>query len=148
MNPTQAQTVATHPILLYDGVCGLCNRAVQFILKRDRLNIFRFASLQSNFAATVLKKHSLNPDILDTVYLVLHAGDPTESLLARSDAALAVMLLLGGFWRVLASVGGVLPKFFRDFLYNLVARNRYRVFGKYDACPLPTPEQRAKFLDH
>jgi predicted DCC family thiol-disulfide oxidoreductase YuxK len=148
MDPTQRQSADTHPILLYDGICGLCNRAVQFVLKRDRHDVFHFASLQSNVAATILRHHSLNPESLDTVYLVLHPGDPTESLLSRSDAALAVMLLLGGFWQALASAGAIFPKFARDFLYNLIARNRYRVFGKYDACPLPTPEQRAKFLDH
>jgi predicted DCC family thiol-disulfide oxidoreductase YuxK len=148
MNLFQVQTADTHPVLLYDGVCGLCNRAVQFILKHDRRDTFRFASLQSKVAASILQKRGMNPGNLDTVYLVLHPGDPTESLLSRSDAALAVMLLLGGVWRTLAAVGGVLPKFFRDLLYNLVARNRYRIFGKYDTCPLPTPEQRAKFLDH
>ncbi|HEX4485222.1 MAG TPA: DCC1-like thiol-disulfide oxidoreductase family protein [Terriglobales bacterium] len=147
MDSTQSQTAATHPVLLYDGVCGLCNRGVQFILKRDRHDVFRFASLQSEFAARVLSKHGINPETLDTVYLVLHQGDPTERLLSRSDAGLAVMLLLGGIWRAMASVGSILPRFFRDFLYNLIARNRYRIFGKYDTCPLPTSEQRAKFLD-
>jgi predicted DCC family thiol-disulfide oxidoreductase YuxK len=138
---------SNHPILLYDGVCGLCNRAVQFVLKRDRHDTFHFASLQSEFAAAVLRKHGITPDALDTVYLVLHRGDPTEQLLARSDAGLAVMLLLGGLWRWLALVGGIFPTSLLDFLYNLVARNRYRIFGKYDTCPLPPPEQRAKFLD-
>jgi predicted DCC family thiol-disulfide oxidoreductase YuxK len=84
---------------------------------------------------------------LDTVYLVLHYADPTQRLLARSEAALAVMLLLGGFWRALAIIGGVLPKPLLDFLYNSVARNRYRIFRKYDTCPIPSPEQRGKFLD-
>jgi predicted DCC family thiol-disulfide oxidoreductase YuxK len=135
------------PILLYDGVCGLCNRGVQFILKHDHRDVFRFASLQSDFSADVLRKHGINPDTLDTVYLVLHQGDPAERLLARSDAGLAVLLLLGGVLRALALAGGTLPTFFLDFLYNIVARNRYRIFGKYDTCPLPTPEQRAKFLD-
>jgi predicted DCC family thiol-disulfide oxidoreductase YuxK len=136
-----------HPIVLYDGVCGLCNRAVQFILKRDPREAFRFASLQSDFAAKILQKHGISSDALDTVYLVLHYGDPTERLLARSNAGLAVMVLLGGAWRLLALVGGVFPKLFLDFLYNLIARNRYRIFGKYESCPLPTADQRAKFLD-
>ena len=136
-----------HPILLYDGVCGLCQGAVQFILKRDRGDLFRFASLQSDFAAGLLQRHGLTREGLDTVYLVLHYGDPSERLLSRSQAGLAVMLLLGGVWRLLASVGGVFPRFLLDFLYSLVARHRYRIFGRYPSCPLPTPERRAKFLD-
>jgi predicted DCC family thiol-disulfide oxidoreductase YuxK len=147
MEPTQNQDAEAHPVLLYDGVCGLCDRAVQFILKRDHRDAFRFASLQSEYAASILQKQGINSDALDTVYLILHHGDPTERLLSRSDAGLAVMILLGGIWRVMASVAGIFPEFLRNYLYNLVARNRYRMFGKYDTCPLPTPEQRSKFLD-
>ena len=136
-----------HPILLYDGVCGLCNRAVQFVLKRDRRDVFRFASLQTNFATNVLRRHKLTPESLDTMYLILDHGEPTERLLSRSGAALEVARRLGGIWRVL-TIAAIFPKFFRNFIYNRIARNRYRIFGKYDACPIPTPEQRIKFLDH
>ena len=144
---SEAPEDRNHSILLYDGVCGLCHRTVQFILKRDRGDSFRFASLQSDFAARLLQKHGLTRESLDTVYLVLHYGDPSERLLSRSQAGLAVMLLLGGGWRRLALAGGVFPRFLLDFLYRGIARHRYRIFGKYPSCPLPTAERRAKFLD-
>ncbi|HKP47623.1 MAG TPA: thiol-disulfide oxidoreductase DCC family protein [Pyrinomonadaceae bacterium] len=136
----------THPILLYDGVCGLCNRLVQFIIKRDRNGHFRFASLQSEIASAVLKKHGRDPHDLDTVYVIVDYSQPSERLLARSDAILFVLKKIGGFWR-LAMAGRVLPRPLRDLIYNLVARNRYRVFGRYESCMLPDPQHRAKFLD-
>jgi predicted DCC family thiol-disulfide oxidoreductase YuxK len=132
--------------VLYDGVCGLCNRLNQFILKRDAHDRFRFASLQSSLAATVLQRHGADPRDLDTVYIVLDYGQPTERLLARSDAILYVLSQLDGIWK-LARVGRALPKMLRDGLYQVVARNRYRVFGKYESCLLPDPQYRHKFLD-
>jgi predicted DCC family thiol-disulfide oxidoreductase YuxK len=135
-----------NPILLYDGVCGLCNRFVRFILKRDHDDRFRFAALQSNFARTILERYGLNPDVLDTVYLVFDYAQPNERLLARNEAATAVLRELGGFWRFWAGVLDVLPQRFRNWRYALVARNRYRFFGKYEACPLPQEKDRHKFL--
>jgi len=88
------------PILLYDGVCGLCNRFVQFILRHDRRDQFRFAALQSNFARAILHRHGLSPDALDTVYLVFDYGQASERLLSRNDAATAVLKALGGVWRL------------------------------------------------
>jgi len=136
-----------NPILLYDGVCGLCNRFVRFVLKRDAADRFRFASLQSEFAAAILRRHGIDPQQLDTVYLVLDYGAAGERLLARNDAATAVLERLGGFWRLAAGLLRLLPRRIRDWRYDLVARYRYRVFGKYDACPLPKPRDRHKFLD-
>ena len=138
---------AKHPVLLYDGVCGLCNRFVRFVLKRDRRDRFRFAALQSSFARVVLERHGLNPDVLDTVYLVLDYGQSSERLLSRNDAATAALEGLGGFWRFWARFLGLLPKSFRDWRYNVIARNRYRFFGKHESCPLPDPKDRHKFLD-
>lgn len=132
--------------MLYDGVCGLCNRLVQFILKRDRNDRFLFASLQSEFAATLLKRHGADPHDLDTFYVVIDHGQPGERVLMRSDAILHVVKTLGGIW-TLAGAGRILPKVLRDAMYRLVARNRYRVFGKHESCMLPSPEHRAKFLD-
>jgi predicted DCC family thiol-disulfide oxidoreductase YuxK len=134
-------------IILYDGVCGLCNRFVQFVLKRDRKDRFRFAALQSNFARAVLERHGLNPDGLDTVYLVLDCGQPSERLLSRNNAATAVLKELGGFWKFWAPWLDLLPKKFGDWRYALVARNRYRFFGKHETCPLPSKKDRHKFLD-
>jgi predicted DCC family thiol-disulfide oxidoreductase YuxK len=137
----------TNPILLYDGVCGLCNRAVQFVLKRDRRDRFRFASLQSEFAAGILRRHGIQPENLDTVYLVTDHGQAGERLSARSDAAISLLRELGGIWAAVALPLRILPVWFRDWGYNLVARHRYRIFGKYDACPVPNPKDRHKFLD-
>jgi predicted DCC family thiol-disulfide oxidoreductase YuxK len=136
-----------HPVLLYDGVCGLCNRLVQFILRRDRDGVFRFASLQSPFAARILARHRADARDLDTVYAVLNCDQPGESLLARSDVVRFVLTRLGGKWRAAGSAFGLLPRALRDFSYNLIARRRYRVFGRSDTCILPAPESRDRFLD-
>ena len=136
----------TNPIVLYDGVCGLCNRLTQFLLKRDRHDRLRFASLQSEFAAAILKRHGKDTHDLDTVYVVKDYEEPNERLLARSDAILCLGQQLGGIWS-LAGLGKVLPRFLRDWVYNLVARNRYRVLGKYESCMMPEPKHRRKFLD-
>lgn len=133
-------------IILYDGVCGLCNRFVRFVLKRDKHDRFRFASLQSGFAAVILQRHGINPQVLDTAYLVRSYNTPQEYLLARNDAIVAVFTELGGVWKIWAWMLQLLSKSFHDWQYNLVARNRYRIFGKYDACPLPDPKDRHKFL--
>ena len=132
--------------MLYDGVCGLCNHLVQFLLKRDKNDRFRFASLQSEFAQTLMMKHGVDPHDLDTVYAVKDHGRSNETLLARSDAILFMLQQLGGVWK-LTAVGRVLPKAFRDAVYKIVARNRYRVFGKHESCMLPEPKHRSKFLD-
>ena len=136
----------SNPIVLYDGVCGLCNRLNQFILKRDTHDRFRFASLQSDLAGSLLRRHGADSKDLDTVYVVLDYNQPGERLLARSDAILHVVTQLDGIWK-LAGVGRVLPKFVRDGLYKMVARNRYRVFGKHESCMLPDPKHRHKFLE-
>jgi len=139
-------TTNSNPIVLYDGVCGLCNHLVQFLLKRDKRDRFRFASLQSEFAQAVMIRHGVDPHDLDTVYVIKDHNQPTETLLARSDAILYMLKQLGGIWSV-AGVGRVLPRTLRDAIYKIVARNRYRVFGKHESCMLPAPEHRAKFLD-
>jgi predicted DCC family thiol-disulfide oxidoreductase YuxK len=136
----------SNPIVLYDGVCGLCNRLVQFLLKRDHHDRLRFASLQSEFAATLLKRLGADPHDLDTVYVVIDYGQPGERILARSDAILFLLSQLGGIWK-LAGMGRVLPRVLRDAVYKVVAGNRYRIFGKYESCMLPEPQHRAKFLD-
>jgi len=135
-----------NPIILYDGVCGLCNRLVQFLLKRDRRDRLRFASLQSEFAATVLKRHGLDPTDLNTVYLIANHGKTNEQVLARSDAIIKALDSLGGIWRI-APLGKVLPRPLRDMFYKAVAANRYRVFGKSDSCMMPEPRHRQKFIE-
>jgi predicted DCC family thiol-disulfide oxidoreductase YuxK len=137
----------THPVLLYDGVCALCNWWVGFLLKHDRHDVFRFASLQSPLAAQVLWRHGASAQTLDTVYVVLDFEQPSEVLLAHSQAAIEVLRQLGPMGRCTATALSFLPSSIRDALYNFVARNRYRSFGRYDSCPLPDPKFRSKFLD-
>ena len=141
-----------HPIILYDGVCGLCNRLNQFVLRRDREGIFRFASLQSPLAARILAHHGANPQGLDTLYVVLNhdlakEAQPEERLLPRSDAVIFVLNRLGGIWKVLGFLVRLLPPFLRDWGYRVVARHRYRVFGRFETCMLPSAPDRSKFID-
>jgi predicted DCC family thiol-disulfide oxidoreductase YuxK len=131
-----------NPILLYDGLCGLCNRLVQFVLKRDASGVFRFAALQSNYAAEILQVHHLDAQDLNTVYVV-----NGEQLFTRSDAAIFVLRRLGGFWKVTGAALRIFPKVLRDWGYKLVAGNRYRIFGKYETCPLPQKKYENRFLD-
>ena len=138
---------AANPIILYDGVCGFCNRMVQFILKRDSHDHFRFATLQSEFASRLLHRHGLSAERLESVYLVLDPDRPTERVQVSSTASISIGRELGIFWRTMANVLAIFPKGLRDWGYNLFARYRYRIFGKYETCPLPKPGDRHKFLD-
>jgi predicted DCC family thiol-disulfide oxidoreductase YuxK len=134
------------PVLLYDGVCGLCNGLVRFVLARDRARRFRFAPLQGEAAREMLRKWGRTPDALDTFYLVRDPGTANESVSSRGRAALLLFEEIGGAWRALARLLGVLPSSFLDFLYDAIARRRYRWFGKYDSCPLPPAKDRDRFL--
>lgn len=128
-------------VVLFDGVCNLCNASVQFILKRDVAGAFRFAALQSEAGRRLLEGHGLPADALSTVVVVADGRAYTHS-----GAALRIARGLGGAWPALGALG-VVPRFARDAAYRLVARNRYRWFGRRDECMLPTPELRARFLD-
>jgi predicted DCC family thiol-disulfide oxidoreductase YuxK len=146
----------SHPVLLYDGVCGLCNRMVQLILRRDRDGVFRFASLQSALAQRVLAGYGVDAVDLDSVYVVTNynpqkrsegGADHNEVLLARSDALMFVGCKLGGMWRILAWLLRIAPRALREWGYRAVARRRYRLFGRYEACPAPSEATRARFLE-
>jgi predicted DCC family thiol-disulfide oxidoreductase YuxK len=136
-----------HPILLYDGVCELCNRFVQFILRRDREGVFRFAWLQGARAERILQRHGISSGELDTVYVVVNCDLPGERLLARSDAVMFVLKELGGRWRVAEFFLRLLPRFLRNAAYNAVARRRYRLFGRSEICRVPSDQDRSRFLD-
>jgi predicted DCC family thiol-disulfide oxidoreductase YuxK len=133
------------PIVLYDGVCGLCNRLTRFLLKHDHNDRLRFAPLQSDFASSILRKHNVSASDLDSVYVVTDLGQPNEQVLARSDAILHLFSEIGGVWRA-GELAKIIPRVVRDWVYNLVGRNRYRVFGKYDVCPVPDERDKEKFL--
>ena len=137
----------SNPTVLYDGVCGLCNRLVQFVLKNDRNDVFRFASLQSKLAEQILVRHRLRSESLETVYVVLDYGLAEERVLSRLQAVVYVLQQLGGPLAYVSAILRVLPAPVQNFLYGLVARNRYRVFGRYETCPLPDSDTRSKFLD-
>ena len=134
-------------LLLYDGVCGLCNRGVQVVLRHDAKKTFRFASLQSEFAIGVLRRHGVKVADLDTVYVVVNGGGADESLLARSDAVLFVLREIGGLWRAGAWFLKWVLRRVRDWGYDWIARHRYRIFGRYETCPVPGEGERARFLD-
>ena len=129
-----------HPILLFDGVCNLCEGTVQWIIERDPQGRFRFASLQSAAGESILEEHQ-EPNDLDTVILV-HEG----KLYRKSDAALKVLRLLGGVYSDLYAFW-IVPRFIRHRVYDWVAARRYRFFGKKDSCMMPSPELRARFLE-
>lgn len=133
-------------VLFYDGVCGLCNRSVRFILKRDRADRFRFASLQSAFAREALGRRGLDPGKLDTMYLVEGLGESSERVSSRARAGLRAIELLGGVWKA-AKLLRVLPHPLLDFFYRIVARARYRLFGKHQSCPIPPAGARHKFIE-
>jgi predicted DCC family thiol-disulfide oxidoreductase YuxK len=134
-----------HPVLLYDGVCGFCNRLVQFALRHDHEKVFRFASLQSSFGSRVLTQYGVDASALTTVY-VLASGHEGQLLLQRSEAILFLMGRFGGIWSMLAQMARLLPLGIRDWAYNLIARHRYGIFGRYDSCPLPSAADRERFL--
>lgn len=126
-----------HPVVLFDGYCRLCHASVRFLRRYDHKRLFRFATLNSKFA------RSLDlPEVDGNSVLLFYQG----KLQHRSTAVLDILRLLGGRWRILA-LFRFLPLFLRDGVYNMVARIRYRVFGKYENCPLPTPEEATLFLD-
>lgn len=127
-------------IVLFDGVCNLCNGAINFLIDHDKDNKLLFASLQSDFGQGVLKDYGMNTSDFDT-FVFLKDG----KMFTRSQGALEVMNVLGGVWSSLYMFRFV-PSFLRDGVYKIVAKNRYRLFGQRDACRMPTPELKAKFL--
>lgn len=133
-----------NPVIFYDGVCGFCNRSVRIILAHDRDGVFRFAPLQSSFGQALTKRH---PQLLGVDSIVLlETQNGIERVSIKSDAVLRVAALLGGGWRVFL-LARLIPVRFRNLFYDLFARNRYRLFGKYEVCPLPSQEVRERFLD-
>ncbi len=129
-----------HPIVLFDGVCNLCNGFVQFIIERDKQAKFRFASLQSESAQQLLKHQTNYLKSLETVVLI-----DKGVVYTHSDVPLQMAQLLGGWWNFLL-IGKVIPKKMRDQIYKFIAKNRYHWFGKQSACWIPTPELKARFL--
>lgn len=129
-----------HAVIFFDGVCNLCNHSVQFIIKRDHKDYFRFAALQSDIANQKLSDFDLKSENLKTIIL-LEDG----KVYLRSTAALRIAKHLSGGWPILFGFI-IIPAFIRDFVYQLIASNRYRIWGKTESCMVPSPDLKAKFL--
>lgn len=126
-------------IIFFDGVCGLCNSSVNWLMKRDKKGIFKFATLQGETAQQALPKE-FTQELNSFIYL------KNGTILSQSDAALNALQELGKGWSVLAKFLFLFPKGLRDIVYNYVAKHRYKWFGKKSECRIPTPEERSKFL--
>lgn len=133
------------PVLLYDGVCGVCNSAVRTILRHDRNGTLQFAALDSDFARDMISRHPELADLDSAVY-VHRAGLAGETVYVQSAALLQIATYLGGWWR-LALAAYAIPPAVRDWAYQRFASVRYRIRGRHDTCPIPAPEVRSRFLD-
>ncbi|MBO0960224.1 thiol-disulfide oxidoreductase DCC family protein [Neobacillus sp. MM2021_6] len=127
-------------IILFDGVCNLCDRSVQFIIKRDPQGKFKFAALQSEIGQELLKKHGFKSNI--SSFVLIENG----KVYVKSGAAIRVSKQLYGIWKM-STIFLVIPPFIRDKLYDVIAKNRYKWFGKKDSCLLPSPKWKNRFLD-
>lgn len=128
-------------IVLFDGVCNLCNSSVRFIIKRDKRKHFKFASLQSDYATDLFQRLNIDASSFDSIVLV-----EDDNTYIKSTAALKISKELSGLWPLLY-VFIIIPRFIRDAVYDFIARNRYKWFGKKDYCEMPTPELRNRFLE-
>lgn len=128
-------------IIFFDGVCNLCNSSVQFILKRDTRQQFHFASLQSDFASDYLKSFTNLPENLDSIVYV-----EGNNAYYKSTAVFRIAHRLGGLYRFV-NIFKVFPRKFTDWLYDLIADNRYRWFGRKESCMVPDPSVKSRFLD-
>lgn len=133
--------------VLFDGTCGLCDRAVRWLLARDRRGALRFATLEGEIAREVRQRHPELPRADETVVLVESPRSEAERVRVRSDAALRAMALVGGGWRPVAGLLRLVPRPLRDLVYGFVARRRARWFGRLDACRVPTPAELDRFLE-
>jgi predicted DCC family thiol-disulfide oxidoreductase YuxK len=137
-------------LVIYDGRCGFCNASVRWFLRRDRRDRLRFAPSESPLVAEVLSRGGIDasetPDGPGSILVVRGVGSPQEEGLTRSAAVLALLMQLRGLWPTIASALRLIPRPLRDAVYGLVARNRHRLSGRLEACPIPTGAERERFL--
>jgi predicted DCC family thiol-disulfide oxidoreductase YuxK len=145
MNEVERNAIEGRALLLYDGVCALCNGMVKFLMKRDRGERFRFAPLQSELGRELLARFDIHT-FPDGVVLIIEALTPAERIYRRSDAVQESLQQLGAPWKQMGKALNLLPRFLREWGYGVIARYRYRLFGRYNACPVPSPEQRSRLL--
>ncbi|MDP4283854.1 MAG: thiol-disulfide oxidoreductase DCC family protein [Bacteroidota bacterium] len=129
------------PIILFDGVCNLCNGAVNFVIRRDKKSVLKFATLQSETAHQLLSTHHLRSTDLESFVFI-----ENNSVDTRSTAALKVCRYLNGLWPLMYGFM-IVPKFLRDIIYNWISKNRYEWFGKKEECMIPSPDIEARFLN-
>lgn len=129
-------------LILFDGVCNLCNASVLYVIKRDNKNVFMFAPLQSNIGKQLIQKYNLDISKTDSILLY----NPEKGLFSRSTAALKIASHLD-IPISLLSIFLILPSFIRNWVYDYIAKNRYKWYGKKDQCMIPTPELKNKFLE-
>jgi predicted DCC family thiol-disulfide oxidoreductase YuxK len=145
MNEAERNAIEGRALLLYDGVCALCNGVVKFLMKRDRLDRFRFAPLQSELGREMLARFDIH-SFPDGVVLITEALTSAERIYRRSEAVQESLQRLDAPWRQMGKALNLLPRFLREWSYGVIARYRYRLFGRYNACPVPSPEQRSRLL--
>lgn len=143
-------------LVVYDGECGFCNRSIRWLLHRDGKDRMRFAPSTDPGVVELLAAHGMQPFGLnpgaerdfgrETMLVFRNIGTPIEELLVRSNALLACLRVLPQPWRMLGALLRLIPRPFRETGYRFVARERYRIWGRYTACPIPTPEERSHFL--
>ena len=131
----------TRKIILFDGICNLCNQSVQFVIEHDKKNQFQFDSLQSDFGQNFLKENNLDATKFDSIVFI-----EDDKFYTKSSAALKISKYLDGITSLL-TIFMIVPKPLRDVVYSFIAKNRYRWFGKQESCWLPSLELKAKFLD-
>ena len=134
-----------NPVIFYDGVCGLCDRLVRFVLKQDQRGFFRFAALQGHFAAKALAHHGKDAAQLEAMCVIAGEKSRPEELLCKSDAAIFVLRQLNWPWKA-AVLLKIVPRGLRDRAYDWIARRRYRIFGKLERCRVPSEAERARFI--
>jgi len=128
------------PVILFDGVCNFCNAGINFIIRQDKKKIFRFAALQSDAGQNILKQYNLSTENFES-FMLIDAG----KVYHKSTAGLRVYGKLPWYWKW-TQIFWIAPKFIRDAVYDFLARNRYKWFGKKDECMVPTPEIKNRFL--
>ena len=127
-------------IILFDGLCNLCNGSVNFILKRDKSKKYKFASLQSSIGIELTKKYNIDTNIDDSIVLIKN-----DKVFIKSSAVLEILKDMPIEWRIFR-IGIILPKFVRDWMYDIIAKHRYKIFGKKDECPIPHQDVQDRFL--
>lgn len=129
-------------LILFDGVCNLCNASVQYVIQHDKNNVFLFAALQSEAGLEIIKKYNIDTTKTDSILLYT----PEKGMASKSTAALKIAKHLG-FPQNVMTVFLIIPPFIRNWVYDYIAKNRYKWFGKKESCWIPTPELKSKFLD-